>query len=132
MKLKDLEAYFVKTVKRRDEAIAKFKAELDNAPFHAMVWAAGPMQEVARGNVAEHYLRSIANWREKFKAGEIGGDAPKDEDAVVEMIHQSVIRQALQRNTYVERSTSITSNFMKAEENAFYAYLANDWGMLYV
>ena len=130
-KLKELEGYFTKTVKRRDEALRKFKEQLDSNPVHAMVWAAGPMQEVARGSVAEHYLASISNWRAAFEAGTLKEGQPQDEDAAVEFIRQSVFRQAIQRNTHVERSTSPTSNFMRAEENAFYAYLANEWEILY-
>ena len=130
-KLKELEGYFTKTVKRRDEALAKFTKDLGENPFHAMVWAAGPMQEVARASVAEHYLRSIKTWREAYEGKMLTASQPQNEDAVVEFIRESVVRQAIQRNTYVERSTSPTSNFMKAEENAFYAYLANDWEMLY-
>lgn len=132
MKLNDLEAYFTKTVKRRDMELAKFTKELGENPFRAMVWAAGPMQEVARASVAEHYLASIKAWREKFAAGELSEQQPQNEDAAVEFIRESIIRQAIQRNTHVERSTSPTSNYMKAEESAFYAYLANDWNMLYV
>lgn len=129
--LKELEGYFAKTVKRRDEAVAKFAKDLAENPFHTIVWAQGTMQDVARASVAEHYLRSIQQWREAYEGKMLTASQPQDEDAAVEFIKSSVFRQCVQRCGYVERSTSMTSNFMKAEENAFYAYLANEWEMLY-
>jgi hypothetical protein len=128
--LKNLKDHFSKVTARRDSALSKFKEELDKNPTHALIWSQATMQAVAQGGVADHHLQSIKTWEELRAKGELGDQRPQTEEAVVAFIYESILRTALRSNSHVERSTSVTSNFMKAEENAFYADLASNWDCL--
>jgi len=98
---------------------------------HAFSWAESAMAATAHGSIADHYLATIAAWEADFKEGKLTTGQPQNEEEAVEFIRKSVFRQALQRNCYVERSTSQAGNFMKAEGNAFYATVAYEWETLY-
>lgn len=115
---------------RRDNALAKFKTKLDEDPVHAFEWADETMQLVARGRIADHYIRSVAVWEEARDAGTLTTGQPQTEALAVDFIKQSIIRAALQTGSYVKRSTSVCSNFMAAEASATYADLANDWAFI--
>lgn len=130
-KLAELKEYFTKIVANQAAEQKKFLDKLETNPVHAFVWAEGVMCATARAQVAQHYLGSIENWETAFKAETLSEMQPQTEEDAVEFIHKSVMRQAIERNAYVRRSTSVTSNFMEAEECAYYAHLAANWEMLY-
>lgn len=130
-KLAELKEYFAKVVTKQATEQRKFLDKLETNPVHAFVWAEGVMCATAQAQVARHYLTSIENWEAAVEAGALSEMQPQTEEAAVEFIHKSVTRQAIERNAYVRRSTSVTSNFMEAEECAYYAHLAANWEMLY-
>lgn len=130
-KLAELKAYFQKKVNIRDTALAEFKTSMDKDPVHAFSWSEHVMQTTAQAHVCEHFLASITFWEERKTAGELEPKQPQTEEAMVEFLYTAIVRQALQRGRYVERSTSVCGNFMKSEETAFYSSLASDWEMLY-
>lgn len=130
LKLDEVERFFNNVVNRNNEELSKFKEQLEEHPVHAFTWMEGVMRSTAQAAVARHYLVSITNWKSARDAGQLSEAQPQTEEAAVKFIYDSILRQAIRGNAHVERSTSVTSNFMQAEESAFYANLALEWDML--
>ena len=126
----ELKRFLTNAVNTAEAEMAKFKDSLDANPVHAFMWAEGVMRATARAQVAKHYLGSIAAWETARDANTLSDVQPQTEEAVVEFIRESILRQAIRGNAYVERSTSVTSNFMRSEENSYYAYIASEWDMI--
>lgn len=115
------------TLRRFDEQMTKFKHNLDFNPVHAFTWSETIMALSARRRIAQHYLQSIATWEAARKEGTLADAQPQTEEAVVEFLARSALREALNKARYVKRSTSCTSNFIEAEESACFAELAAEW-----
>lgn len=128
--LKKLEAYFNEKINTRDDLLSKFKNDLSENPNYALNWSFGVMQATARAAVAARYLGSIVTWRSLKAEGKLAPEHPQTEEAAVEFIRERILREAIQRNAIVQHSSNPCSNFMRLEENAFYAYLINEWSFI--
>jgi hypothetical protein len=128
--LAEIKRFFTNAVTANDVELAKFKNDLETNAVHAFSWAESAMRTAARAQVANHYLVSISVWESARDAVMLSPAQPQDEEAVVKFICESIMRQAIRGNAYVERSTSVTSNFMRIEENSYYAYIASEWDII--
>lgn len=125
--LEQLKKFFANTIEAEEKALEKFKNSLERHAVHAFTWAESTMKASARAMVARHYLGSITAWEEAHNAGTLDEVQPQTPEEVVENIREAILNQAIRRNSNISRSTSVTSNFMEQEENAFYAFIISEW-----
>lgn len=130
--LATLKKHLETNIARADAALAKFSDELASNPRHAFQWADDIMVSTAARHVHSHYLAVINNWLELNEKGELqGSKRPQTEEELLTQIVESATRQALQKASFTNQSTSTCSNFMERAETAAYADLVSNWNMIW-
>lgn len=99
---------------------AKFLADLESRPLHAMEWSGSLFTGTARYEVATYYLDAIKYHRERQEAG---AEEPSD-DEFLAFIMEEVERKVLNLATSPRCSSSQTANMMSVEELKAYAKIA--------
>jgi hypothetical protein len=102
-------ARFQRQVESQQAQIAKFKAELDKDPAHALTWGLDAFRSAATLKVLNQIVAAL----------EVG-------DADLDNIRETLMDRVLHRSKYPAQSTSPTSNLMEQYELSACAEILSD------